>query len=243
MRGFRNPIGPIHPSFYWRRRALVLAVVLALLILGFVVKQLWASGDSAGQGKASASATAAASGSAVSSNATSSPASATTATAAGSSETATNVGLPTAATASSSAKPSSSPSTAAVPKCDNAKVKVSIKANSLVRINTDLVVNLALTNATPDVCQVDFATTPFELKVYSGSDRIWSTNDFPALAPSGKLTLDPGKPHTFNITWPTKRSVAKGKLSADELKSGTYIATASLAGAAEAKQVMRLYHK
>ncbi len=218
MRGFRYPIGPEEPETYWGRRVLVLVAFLAVVGLFIWIVNLVFGGDKDQEA---------------------SPAT---------SQSSRGVPLPSMdpsakTTGKAPGDPGAEPtpeSTGPVPECDPATVKVSLRAETPAKINTDVVLDVALTNATPDACTIDLAKVPFELKISSGDDRIWSTLDCPTGAPAGVLTLKSVEPQTFQITWTTKRSAASCVLSDEDLPAGIYVAAASLEGSATVTQEIQL---
>jgi hypothetical protein len=92
---------------------------------------------------------------------------------------------------------------------------------------------LSLTNAAAQTCLASVTNKNFELKVFSGKDRIWSSRDCAkALAPfDKKLAARAGI--AWKMTWNGERSV-KGKeckRGTGTPAAGTYWATAQLTGA------------
>src|SRR3546814_1770186 len=55
-----------------------------------------------------------------------------------------------------------------------------------------------------DVCSSDLAAV--ELVVFSGRDRIWSSDDCAPGGPKDVTTLAPGKPVSQRVTWNGRRS-------------------------------------
>lgn len=90
-----------------------------------------------------------------------------------------------------------------------------------------------------EACVLDLNTQPFELRVFSGTDRIWSTNDCVAAELTGLKELSAGE-NVFAIQWPTRRSSAGCQLSESQLRAGTYVATAEIMGISPDQQVMVL---
>ena len=90
------------------------------------------------------------------------------------------------------------------------------------------------------LCQLDLAKNPFELRIYSGTDRIWSTKDCAKWAPASPIAIPEKGTWTWKQTWTTLRSAANCSLSDEYLRPGTYVATAVISGGAPAQLVMRL---
>ena len=92
---------------------------------------------------------------------------------------------------------------------------------------------MTLVNAGAQTCLASVTDKNFELKVFSGEDRIWSSRDCAKtfVAFDKKLAGQAGV--AWKMTWNGERSV-KGKeckRGTDTPQAGTYWATAQLAGA------------
>ncbi|MDM8084790.1 hypothetical protein QUV83_08450 [Cellulomonas cellasea] len=89
-------------------------------------------------------------------------------------------------------------------------------------------------------CLVDAGSGQLELAIVSGEDRIWSSRDCPAGAVERKLLLQPGKSDVTQAQWTRVRSAEGCATGLPAVKSGTYSATLTVAGAASAPQVFVL---
>ncbi|MBO1031807.1 hypothetical protein IPV09_10725 [Tessaracoccus sp. SD287] len=260
-----HPIGPEPEETYWKRRALVLgALVLVLLLLIWAISSLFNGSEDTGavpvdqttQGESSIttsssletpsiepSGSGAASPSGSESEATdpstapSSPDTSTDATpdpTASPSTTSPATSSPATSAASSPATSTASPTGPVV--CTAAEVVPGI--TGATRVNTGRTVDLKITLTSTKTCVIDFATASFEIRIYSGSDRIWSSNDCSTHQPKGRSTLAPGKMWGYTISWNTKRSLGDCKLDPSFLLPGTYVATAVLSGGEPVQHVM-----
>ena len=90
-----------------------------------------------------------------------------------------------------------------------------------------------------EACVLDFNAQPFELRVFSGSDRIWSTKDCVDEGLTGMKELAAGETE-FKIVRPVRRSSEGCVLSETLLRPGTYVATAEINGISPDQQVMVL---
>lgn len=241
-----HPAGPEPERTYWIRRAVVLGVlVLVLALVVWAVAGLFGDKkDTTDGGPVVASTTPAAtmtesqgipSPSAVTSDSPSEVPSTAATTAAATSPKASTT------PASTSSRPSPAPTTSKPTPtgpvaCDPTKVTPGVEGAT--RVNTGRSVNLKVSLTTATTCILDFAKSPFELRVYSGSDRIWSTNDCSTYKPSGTTTLKPGTVWSYVVTWDTKRSLGDCKVSDGYLQPGTYVATAVLSGGTPTQHVM-----
>ncbi len=89
---------------------------------------------------------------------------------------------------------------------------------------------MSLINGSDSTCVVTKKPTDFELKIYSGSDRIWSTDDCTTLVTPQLAEIAPEKSLQWKITWNGRRS-AKGCDTKSAIpRAGTYWATAQFTG-------------
>jgi hypothetical protein len=63
------------------------------------------------------------------------------------------------------------------------------------------VVALVVTNTGPEACVTDLADKQIELRVYSGSARIWGSHDCQVQPGSATQTLPVGRPTRRQIEW------------------------------------------
>lgn len=86
--------------------------------------------------------------------------------------------------------------------------------------------SLRVTNKGPTACTRDLGQAAIELLVYSGSDRIWSSDDCAPGGPKDVATLKPGEAVTRRATWNGKRSLPGCAGSKAQAQPGTYRVTA-----------------
>jgi hypothetical protein len=167
-----HPVGDLAPSVYWRRR-LLLAAALVLIVLS--VYAIFSSNGS------------------------------TRKTAAGSgTPTATTAPISTSALGTTSAVPPTSvTATSAAPaNCTTAQLSISAATDAKSYVVGDKpVVALVVTNKGPQACLTDLADKQIELRVYSGSARIWGSHDCQVQPGSAKQTLPVGRPTRRQIEW------------------------------------------
>lgn len=109
---------------------------------------------------------------------------------------------------SASNKPSNKPSTAApVAACtaDDLKPTVTSKRHD-VKIGAKVGFDVSYTNSSNQPCTFSVSPDSYQLTIYSGSDRIWSTADCAKLVHTAKVTLKAGHAVAWSITWNGKRS-------------------------------------
>jgi hypothetical protein len=166
-----HPVGDLAPSVYWRRR-LLLAAALVLIVLS--VYAIFNTGGS------------------------------TTGTAARSGSPTATVPVSSGALGTTSAAPSTSvPATSAAPaNCTTAQLSISAATDAKSYVVGDKpVVALVVTNTGPQACVTDLADKQIELRVYSGSARIWGSHDCQVQPGSAKQTLPVGRPTRRQIEW------------------------------------------
>jgi hypothetical protein len=87
---------------------------------------------------------------------------------------------------------------------------------------------LTVTNTSGTACKRDLGGGALELLVYSGRDRIWSSDDCGADAGTSVQTLTPATAKSTSVTWSGKRSAAGCPSGRPEAKPGTYVLRARL---------------
>lgn len=81
---------------------------------------------------------------------------------------------------------------------------------------------LRVTNKGTTPCTRDLGQAAIELLVFSGSDRIWSSDDCAPGGPKDVTTLQPGEAVTRRATWNGKRSLPGCGGSQAQAQVGTY---------------------
>ena len=172
-----HPRGPLAPGVYWRRRAVTLTVVVLALVL-----LARSCGDDGG-------------------GATLRTGDATTAPSASASVAAAPVApTPSPAAATTPARAPGQP-------CRDADLQVMATANAKeygpgARPRLTLVV----TNLAAVSCTRDLGAAARELRVVSGADRVWSSDDCAPGGPADVVLLEPGRSKSFGVTWSRTRS-------------------------------------
>ena len=96
---------------------------------------------------------------------------------------------------------------------------------------------MTVTNGASTACTIGWEPTTAELRIHSGTDRIWSTKDCPAwfttVAPQ---VVQPGKAMSAKVDWQGRRSYPGCKLASTDIRPGTYVATAEVQGTAAAQK-------
>jgi hypothetical protein len=226
MSGLLRPVGPEAAQTYWARRGLVLGATMVLAVAVVLI----ISGTSTG--------------SAVRANPAPSAAGYSVPSLASPSSMQTTMRTPSAVDSSAAAS-----STAPEPKattrkastkrkdlsgpldCPAEELRLTLTGKQRLAPKQPTTFQLSLINGTEQTCIAGVTRNNFELKIYSGSDRIWSTEDCrSAIKPiSRKLASEHAV--AWSLTWEGERSKSNCKSDHEALRPGTYVATAQLEGA------------
>lgn len=108
-----------------------------------------------------------------------------------------------------STKPSMKPSTkpATVSACTSQQLWPNLKSkHHTVTAGSKVTFGIAYINRSHQPCSVKINPDDYELRISSGTDRIWSTDDCAKLVRNTATTLKPGDAVVWTITWNGKRS-------------------------------------
>jgi hypothetical protein len=181
-----QPVGPLAPSTYWRRRLLFGLVLLVLLLV--VLK---ACGGSEAEPRSLAT---------------------------------TPRPSPSAAAPSppASPTPAGSPSPVPVAACGAAALQVTVEADATsYRSGAAPRFALSVANTGSVPCRRALGPDAVEIRVFSGEDRIWSSDDCSNGKGQGVLELAPDEPRQMVVQWPGKRT-KPGCDTGEVAKAGTY---------------------
>ncbi|MET0693460.1 MAG: hypothetical protein ABWY56_05985 [Propionibacteriaceae bacterium] len=234
MSGVLHPVGPEPTQTYWLRRALVLGALLVVIaiIIALVVNR-----------NPGATAVPAAPASTTSSFPLDSPApsptpgpstpSASTPSALGSSKPSTSSSATAKPTTGKTAAPTKSarPTVVQPISCNPAELRPTLTGKKKLEPKEDNTFTLSLINGAKTTCVATVNATVFELKIYSGKDRIWSTDDCASLVKPFRAILASEKAIEWTMKWNGRRSAEDCKNRPEIPKTGTYFATAQLDGA------------
>ncbi len=213
-----HPVGPQPPSVYWRRRLVLFASALALIVLLALTLKTIASG---GNDPASAKGTAPSSGAGHTSGTTSHPHSTPT-------HPTSSHHSPQVSTSKSS--PSHSSSTPP-PTCSTKDLAVAaVVGKNTYQVGDQPLVELQVTNVGAAACVQDLADRQVELKVYNGESRVWGSHDCKVQPGTAERTLKPHTPVLVAITWSGLSSRPGCAGTRQRVGAGTYTLYAALAG-------------
>ena len=196
MKSMARPRGPLPPRVYWVRRTLVLAVALGL-VFG-IAQLLGGTGDPAGD-----SARVVGSGTTPSS---SGPAGASTADA--NPRVDRERSGADGATGAKSRKPKETETPLAQPTgpCRSSDVVVKPKVRETARAGRVVHFRLKLTTEATPACTWTVSPESLVVKITSGEDRIWSSQDCPAAVPQADVVVRTDVPAKVDMGWRGQRS-------------------------------------
>lgn len=239
MSSITNPVGPEDPRIYWVRRGIVLLValvVVALLLWIFLPR----NGAEPTVATVPSPTTSARSTPTPSADSTPTP-------------TAEPTPEPTESTPASpepepepsesaDPTPEPTPTEPAVPAaCKPEEVRVTLTGPPGFKAAEVVTFELSIINGAKEPCVLAVNADNLELKVFSGNDRIWTTDHCSDWVPTLEAELAPEEANTWSMAWPAKRSAPDCKIRDDaQPRPGTYVATAQFTGADPVQHVMHL---
>ena len=131
---------------------------------------------------------------------------------------------PSAAPADPPAAPAPAPPTpAVVGPCPDTALRVSsTPGRAAYPLGARPVLRLAVRNAGPVPCVRDLGQGAVELLIFSGQDRIWSSDDCAPGGPPGPVTLQPQQLEVITLTWSARRSRPRCGGDKEAIEAGTY---------------------
>jgi hypothetical protein len=233
MSGVLHPVGPEPAQTYWARRGLVFAATTVFVVALTLIISGTSSSSVAAPGPASAGPTYAA---------PPSPSAIETAVPTPSSAKVSTSGTPTPS-AKKTPKLKASPRQAhqsAPASCATKDLRPTLTGKQRIAPRRRTIFQLSLINGSGKTCTAKVTQRNFELKINSGSDRIWSTSDCPSMIKTISHKLGSEHAVAWSLTWDGKRSKPTCTSASTSLRPGRYVATARLDGAAPVKLRMIL---
>ncbi|PYY38020.1 hypothetical protein DEJ16_06830 [Curtobacterium sp. MCJR17_055] len=191
MSSIRHPVGPERPGVYWRRRALVLGVVLLVVVV--VVLIVVGRGNGApGAGP------------------TASPSASSAAPGAGVTPAAGAPSAPSSSAAASSAPASSAPARKDGAACAEDQITLTPVVDERVYAATDdPQIAMTIENTGSNSCHMDLGSAQQVLTITSGTEQYWTSKDCQTGGTNQDVTLKAGQELTTPaITWDRTRSSA-----------------------------------
>ena len=199
-----RPRGPLPPRVYWTRRLLVVVVALGLV---FGIAHLLGSGGGT---------------SAPAARRVGAVASATPTTAAAPTQTAT-----TRADASPSPTPLASPSGP----CASSDIVATPSVRGTAYAGKPVVFAMKLTTKVSPACNWDVTAESLAVRITSGSDRVWSTQDCVGAVPRQSMVVRKDQPVSVTVVWNGQRSDAECTRTTPWAEPGYYHVVAAAFGA------------
>jgi hypothetical protein len=218
MTAVTRPRGPLPPRVYWTRRVLLLVVAVGL-VLG-IARLL---GGTNGDGGAPVVRQAAQQSSAAP---TSTPTSATSSTAAVATATPSPSGRPAVSGTASPSAPLAQPTGS----CSSTDIVAVPSVAPPAYAGRPVVLTTTLTTRESPACTWDVSAQTLVVKVTSGADRIWSTQECPGSVPQEAVVVRRDAPVTVAVVWNGLRSGA-GCTPVAWAESGYYHVQAAAFGA------------
>jgi hypothetical protein len=216
-----HPVGPQPPAVYWRRRFILLAAAIALLVLlVLTVHAVRSNGEGTNGAQGPATPT-------------------PTQTAAAPSSSAKKTSSSPKSSAKSTAKSSGKSSSAAAPrttaapppKCDVKSLSItSVVGKSTYSVGDTPLLQMQVTNTGSKPCVQDLADQQVEMRVYNGESRVWGSHDCQIQPGTEVRTLAPNMAVRVAITWSGRTSQPGCNGTRQRVGAGTYTLYTALAG-------------
>ncbi len=197
-----HPVGPLAAGTYWRRRALIGGVLLLVLVL---LKACTGAGPAHRDALAVPQST---------------PTPTTVATRRPTPVVTKPVSASPAATATATGTPSAGP----VGSCpDSALVVVASADAPSYATGASPLLRLSIRNGGRVACRRNVGSRAVELRILSGSDRIWSSDDCANGGSLDPVLLQPGETRSTSVVWSGRRSQPGCVGSTAQAQPGTYL--------------------
>ena len=225
-----HPVGPEPVRVYWLRRLVILGVGLSLLVAA-IAMIINAGGASAVSADPPPSAPPLPTAAAVTNAAVSpTPAALESSSALSASPRRSSAASPGELERAGTSTAPSKSTKVALPECERSQLRVTLAGDRTLKLKQPATFALAVINGSAEGCAVSVSAKNFELKIYSGSDRIWSTKDCATSVTPITATLGIQQVIEWDMTWDGRRSATDCEHDSESLEAGTYVATAELTG-------------
>ncbi|MBI1759270.1 MAG: hypothetical protein HYR62_08610 [Actinobacteria bacterium] len=217
-----QPVGPLPPAVYWRRRLVLIGGVLTVVLLLTLTMCTGGGSRTTGAGSATGTPTATATSLpsgplTVPSSEVGGPAPGTRVTAEGSPGAVTGVGSPPPGSAAG-------PGTTAGPGlCPDSAIAVSVstaKESYQIGDTPELILTVRNTSSVP--CRRDVGAQQEQIQIYSGEVRVWSSDDCYADDTRDVQLLAPGQAVLSTVTWSGWNSQPGCVGTRTRVSAGTY---------------------
>jgi hypothetical protein len=124
--------------------------------------------------------------------------------------------------------------------CADSDVKVTPSVDGPAYAGTDVAITLNLTTVDSPACHWQVSPESVVVKLTSGDDRIWSTQDCPGAVPSQSVVVRKGEVTKVPVIWSGQRSDDECSRTTLWAEPGYYHAVAAALGAEPADQQFEL---
>jgi hypothetical protein len=232
MSGLLRPVGPETKQTYWARRALVFGAMMVLAVAVTLIINGTTSGSAIRSSPTAAYSVPISASPSSTETAISAP------VAVGPSASATSTGpAPEATERKASTKKTDG---RGLLDCSAEELRPTLTGKQRLVPKKRNTFQLSLINGSDQTCMARVTPTNFELKIYSGSDRIWSTADCPSVIKPISRKLGSEHAVAWTLTWDGKRSKPDCRSAREAPRPGKYVATAQFEGAEPVKLRMIL---
>ena len=257
MSSVLHPVGPEPEERYWVRR---IAVLAAVLLAAVVVVALVTNATRAGSAVQAVPPPPAVPAAVPATPAATSPAptpSSPSPTPAGSpserpsasptptpSSTAKPARSAQATAKTASPKPSAAPKPTTAPvlaACPVDQLRTTLTGQQSLKIKQRTTFDLSLINGSGRTCYLRVTGDNFVLTIYSGRDRIWSSNDCGTVVPKLSRKLGREQALTWSMRWNGRRSAPACQTRSETPRAGTYWASAQFDNAKPVRLRMVLH--
>jgi hypothetical protein len=147
---------------------------------------------------------------------------------------------PSPSASAAPASPAASPSPAPVPACGDAALQVTVESDATAYPKGAAPrFTLSVVNTGTRSCRRALGPGAVELRVFSGEDRIWSSDDCSKGTGQGILELAPKEARQLTVQWPGKRT-KPGCKTGDTAQPGTYRVSARVGDIVRQGSVFRV---
>lgn len=123
--------------------------------------------------------------------------------------------------------------------CDVAQLVLRVSGPARVKAGDEASLVVTFTNIGSEGCILPLNAATFVLRITSGADEIWKSTDCDGWGPDSSTLLAPGQTLEWTKTWNRHRS-DRCTVVADDLRPGTYVATATWRQGPTGRHVMTL---
>ena len=230
-----RPIGPEPAWIYWLRRTLILGVGLIVVVAAAAVIMKSSGASAVSADPPPAEPTGPTAPPVTASWTTPTPSSLPSSPSSAGSMSASPSGLGTSATPTSIFKPTPTATKSAHSTCEDSELRTTLTGKRALKLKEPATFALSVINGGEEACAVTVDSKNFQLRIYSGSDRIWSTRDCSSLVTPISTQLDSQQAVEWKITWNGLRSASGCEEDSESLEAGDYVATAEFSDAEPVK--------